>query len=58
MPRRCSLKGSFWDRKLTVLPSKAHEPAVVCILSFVAMLSLTSIGTPCNIPLALPWGEL
>ena len=46
-----------FDGRLTVLPSKAHEPAVVSILSFVAMLSLTSTGTPCKMPLALSCGS-
>src|SRR6267143_1893771 len=36
-------------------PAKAKEPAVVCILSPVSMLSLTSTGMPCSGPFTLPF---
>src|SRR5438128_5351891 len=35
-------------------PASANEPAVVCILSPVSMLSLSSTGMPCNGPSTLP----
>ena len=38
----------------TLLPTSASEPAVVCIASSVAMLSLMSTGIPCSGPRSLP----
>src|ERR687885_739137 len=38
----------------TVAPTRASEPAVVIILSPVAMLSLTSTGMPCSGPRTFP----
>lgn len=38
----------------TTLPRSAHEPAVVSILSFEAMLSLTRKGMPWSGPRSLP----
>ena len=35
-------------------PSNANEPAVVCILSPVSMLSLSRTGMPCSGPITLP----
>src|SRR5437870_13318485 len=35
-------------------PASANEPAAVCILSPVSMLSLSSTGMPCNGPSTLP----
>ena len=34
----------------TLAPTRASEPAVVCIASAVAMLSFTTIGMPCSGP--------
>ncbi len=45
----------FLVYNLIILLNKAQEPAVVYILSFVAMLSLISTGTPCSAPFALPY---
>src|SRR5437660_9493102 len=36
------------------LPNNANEPAVVCILSCVSMLSLINTGIPCSGPSTLP----
>src|SRR5437764_5792728 len=38
-------------------PKRAKEPAVVCILSPVSMLSLISTGMPCKGPCTLPWAR-
>lgn len=38
----------------TFAPYKAKDPEVLFILSFVAMLFLMMIGTPCNGPLIIP----
>src|ERR1700731_4777499 len=39
---------------LAGLPTRANEPALVCILSPVPMLSLSKTGMPCNGPSTLP----
>src|SRR5205823_8064495 len=36
------------------LPASANDPAVVCILSPVSMLSLSSTGMPCSGPATFP----
>ena len=36
------------------LPASANDPAVVCILSPVSMLSLSSTGMPCSGPAIFP----
>src|SRR5438552_8410609 len=40
---------------LAGLPTSANEPALVCILSPVSMLSLTNTGIPSSGPRTLPW---
>lgn len=41
----------------TFAPYSAKEPAVLLILSFVAMLFLMIIGTPCRGPLVVPFAR-
>ncbi len=36
------------------MPTSANDPALVCILSRVSMLSLSSTGMPCNGPSTMP----
>ena len=43
---RCTTNASAWGS----LPTSASEPAVVCMRSRVAMLSLIRIGMPCSGP--------
>src|SRR5215472_14015356 len=36
-------------------PNSANDPAVVCILSPVSVLSFSNTGMPCNGPSTVPW---
>ena len=42
------------ESRAAMLSLSASEPAVVCILSAVSMLSLISTGMPCSGPRSLP----
>src|SRR5207245_1070490 len=39
------------------LPTSAKDPALVCILSPVSMLSLIRTGMPCSGPSTVPWAR-
>ena len=46
------------ESRLAGFPTSANEPALVCILSPVSMLSLSSTGMPCKGPRTLPLARI